>query len=426
MLTLDTTTQPKTVQRDLRERFLVRLAEALHQAGTPAESLEVSMLSSARRLGLHAEFFTTPTSILVRFGEIEEHRTVLLRVHPTDADLERLVLVHEVQQAVLRGEVPLSEAMKRLETVRDRRPRYGPIASVGSFALASLTASRFFGGGSAEMAASAGIGALIGGLAVTTGRWPTIGRIFEPLAAALASFIAVALAALLGGIRPDLVTLGGLIVLVPGLGLTLALSDLAARHLASGTARLFGAVIVFFTIAFGVTLGRQLGALLPAPVLSGEVLLPTWVDVACLAVSPLAFAVLFRARPRDFGWIYLVCAFGQLGGRLGGAWLGPQLGAGLGALAVGIGANLGERLGRRPAPVMALPGLILLVPGSIGYRSLAALLAHDIVPGIESAVTATFVAVSLATGLLIANVALPAVSARASIVPARILSEMER
>ena len=43
----------------------------------------------------------------------------------------------------------------------------------------------------------------------------------------------------------------GLIVLVPGLPLTTALTELATRHLAAGPARLSGALVLFLSIGFG-------------------------------------------------------------------------------------------------------------------------------------------------------------------------------
>ena len=46
---------------------------------------------------------------------------------------------------------------------------------------------------------------------------------------------------------------------MPGLTLTAAMTELATRHLASGTARLSGAFITFLAIAFGVALGNRIG-----------------------------------------------------------------------------------------------------------------------------------------------------------------------
>ena len=45
----------------------------------------------------------------------------------------------------------------------------------------------------------------------------------------------------------------------------------------------------------------------------------------------------------------------------------------------------------------------MLVPGSIGYRSLTALLAEEVVPGIQTAFRMLLVAASLVAGLLISS-----------------------
>ena len=48
--------------------FVLELARALHEYGTPAHHLEVALESVAKALDLTAEFFSTPTSIMIGFG----------------------------------------------------------------------------------------------------------------------------------------------------------------------------------------------------------------------------------------------------------------------------------------------------------------------------------------------------------------------
>jgi uncharacterized membrane protein YjjB (DUF3815 family) len=84
------------------------------------------------------------------------------------------------------------------------------------------------------------------------------------------------------------------------------------------------------------------------------------------------------------------------------------LGAGLGAFLVALAANLHARDPRRAAAVMGVPGLVLLVPGSLGLRGLSALFAADVLSGVESAFRALVVALALVTGGLLANALLPA------------------
>jgi uncharacterized membrane protein YjjB (DUF3815 family) len=102
--------------------------------------------------------------------------------------------------------------------------------------------------------------------------------------------------------------------------------------------------------------------------------------------------------------VVLVGAMGFAGARWGASVLGPELGAFLGALVVGLAGNLYSRWQSRPAAVVTVPGLLMLVPGSMGFRSISALLDEDVLGGIHSAMSMFLVAAALVAGLLAANI----------------------
>jgi hypothetical protein len=104
-------------------------------------------------------------------------------------------------------------------------------------------------------------------------------------------------------------TIAGLIVLIPGLTLTTAMSELATRHLASGTARLSGTFITFLGIAFGVALGNRIGAAaFGVPPSADPALLPAWASLVALVAAPLSFVVILRAEPSEAAWIVAAAA----------------------------------------------------------------------------------------------------------------------
>jgi uncharacterized membrane protein YjjB (DUF3815 family) len=61
----------------------------------------------------------------------------------------------------------------------------------------------------------------------------------------------------------------------------------------------------------------------------------------------------------------------------------------------------------RPSSVVVAPGVLVLVPGSIGFRSIAALMDRSVVTGIDTAMSALVTAIALVVGLLVASVVLP-------------------
>ncbi len=388
--------------------FVLKLGRALHAYGYPAHRLEDALGLVSQRLGLTGQFFSTPTALFVSFDAGDEQKTYLIRVEPGETDLDKLARVDAVAGEVARGVLAPAAGARRLDELEAAPPAYGRLLTTVSFAVASGAAARFFGGGWREIALSAGIGLVLGLLALLVARFPSAARVFEPVAAMTAAFLATVVAARVGALSAYVATLSGLIVLVPGFPLTVAMTELATRNLVSGTARLIATAGTFLAIGFGVALGTALGqGAAGKPPLVAPVALAGWTQWTALAVAPLAFAVLLKAAPRDAPYVVAagVLAFG--GARLGARLLGPELGALVGALVVGLAANAYSRALDRPAAVALVPGILLLVPGSIGFQSLSSLLGRDTIVGVEAAFRMTLVAVSLVTGLLFAGVLLP-------------------
>lgn len=388
--------------------FAVEIGRALHRYGAPAHRLEAALTKISARLGLEAQFFVTPTGLFASFGAAGHQQTSLVRVEPGEVDLEKTVLLDDLAGRVIDGDLSPADAVRKVEKIVAAPSRYGRALTAVCYGLASATTARFVGGGAREVAAAALVGTAIGLAAMVLGSRAAAARIFEPLAATLATIVALAASALVPPVSVYITTLAGLIVLLPGLTLTTAVSELATRNLVSGAARLVGAALLFLMLGFGVVLGGQAGALIPGAKLDQMPLpLPGWTEVLALAATPFIFAVIFKARPRDIGWVALGAASSFGGARAGALLLGPQFGVCVGALLLGAVSNLCSRWLDRPSAVQTVPGLMLIVPGSVGFGSIQSFLSANVVTGVEAAFRMSMIAVALVTGLLLANAVVP-------------------
>lgn len=388
--------------------FILRLGRALHAHGCDAQRLEEVMNAACQRLGLHGQFFSTPTSIFAAFGPQESQQTFLIRVEPGGTDLGKLADLDEVTANVLRGHLAPAQGAQRITDILARPPQYGRLQTTLAFGMSSAAASRFLGGGAREICVAAAVGLAIGMLAFLAARRETLGRIFELIAALAASAMAAVLGATLGTRSLSNDILAGLIVFMPGLTLTTAMTELSTRHLVSGTARLSAAFAVFLQLGFGVALGGTImNAVAGPPRLANSLSLPGWTEIIALLLASLAFTVLLRAHRRDAFWIVLAGACAVAGSRFGAHLLGAELGVFIGALSVGIASNLYGRFLQRPADILLVPGILLLVPGSVGFRSLAAMLDREVIPGIETAFKMILIAIALAAGILVAKIIAP-------------------
>ncbi len=386
----------------------MRLARALHSYGIPAHRLEDVLDSAAKKLGLEGQFFSTPTSIFAAFGKQDEQRTFLIRVTPGEVNLGKLAELDAVAVRVLRAGLAPVAGSALIDAIIAAPPRYGGAVTTLAFGLASAAASRFLGGGAKEVALSATLGLLIGLLLLAVGRWPGLGRVFEPLAAFTVSVLAVVFSFWFGAYAVSNATLAGLIVLMPGLTLTVAMIELSTQHLASGTARLSAAFVVFLGMGFGVAIGNTItDRMFGAARLARPDVLPEWTLWLALVAMSLALTVLLRAQPRDAVWIVASGLLAFVGNRVGARWFGGDLGVFVGALTVSVASRCYARWLDRPATITQVPGILLLVPGSVGFRGLAALLDKEVISGVDTTFKMILTAVALVAGVLIANILAP-------------------
>lgn len=388
--------------------FVLQLARALHLCGLPAYRTEELLGRVSERLGLAAQFFSTPTSLMVAFGPDDRQDTHLLRMEPGEVNLAKLSAVDGVVRDVMEGAMTPATGSGAIARIIAAGPRYGAALVTLAFGVTSAAAARLLGGGLTEITVAGALGLVTGVLGALLGRGTATGRVFEFVAAFVAAFLAVAALAVSGRYSAVTAILAGLIVLLPGFMLTTALTELATRHLTSGTSRLTGAFMIFVGIGFGMALGSTLGEVLfhpPAP--AAAVPLPDWTYVLAVAAISLGFVALLQAAPSDAPWIVLAGAVAVVASRLGARWVGPELGSFVGGLVVGVGSNLLARWRDRSTLVTQTPGVLILVPGSVGFRGLISMLDDRMIAGLEAAFQMILVAVSIVAGLLVANVISP-------------------
>ena len=394
-------TTPKAVRR--AAGFLMKLARALHTYGMPAHRLELALRQVSDRLGVEGQYLVTPTSIIASLGPAAAPQTFLVRCDPGRVNLEKQTELHRLICDVSARRLTLEEAVEILDSLVSRPPAHGRLVTVAAFGLASASTAVFFDGGRTEALSAGAIGLVIGLLVQAAARAPRFAMVLPGAAGIAAVLIGALMQTALGPTFTFIPTLAGLIILIPGLNLTIAVNELAHGHLASGTARLGGALMAFLQIGFGVALGNKVVTWLGVVGAQQPESLPHWVLPVTLVVSALAMTVLFRARPRDLPIILAAATVSFTGSRLGTLAFGPELGVLLGAWLMGMLGHLFARWRNHPSAVAILPGMLLLVPGGLGFQSLSSLLANDVVSGIQAGFTMLFVALSLVTGLLLAS-----------------------
>ncbi len=397
--------------------FIMDLARRLHAYGTSADRLEGAILTVSKRLDVRTEIWCSATGIILSFSSSTRSDapeiTRVLRLSPGDINLKALTIVDEIAEQVMTGQIDAEQGRDALK-VLDRAPRREKVAlTILSFGLASASVAALLRTSWADVVTSAFIGVMIGLLAVASSRRRRLSEASDAIAALLATLVASAVATFITPLSLQTVVIASLIVLMPGLTLTTAVAELSSQSWASGTARFAGATVALLKLTFGTVVATQLAHSFgwEPQLLVGEQL-PAWAEWMGLLIGSGAFAVLFGAARRDVlvvmsgAWLgYGLTRFGgQIFGTGSETFAGGVFIAGLG---VAIASNAYGRIFKRPGALIRVSGIILLVPGSVGFRSLNFVLERDVILGLDTAVAVLSALIALVAGLLFGNLLVP-------------------
>jgi uncharacterized membrane protein YjjP (DUF1212 family) len=391
---------------DLEVELLLRFARAAHRAGCPSDELERRVAELGDAVGREVAVFATPTLIEVALGSFPQQRTSAIRVAPERVDLDLIGRLDDLVDRVRQQRLTARDALAELTALQPLRRRW-PIV-VGAYALSGAAVTPALGGGWRECLAAALVGLAVGAVAVAGGHRENTRAIVGPFAAIVASLGCALLVEAGFAISVEVATLGALVALLPGMALTIGMRELATNHLQSGVANSAVAFVQLVGLVFGVAVGTSIAAawfgLSPVAVPEAFGL---QVKLGAALVAGVAFIVTLNGRGRDIPWACGATGLAILADAAMTPLIGNAAAVFAAALAVGLAGNVFALLRRRSALIVIVPGILMLVPGSLGYESAARLLAHDTLGGVTAAVDTLVTALSIVYGLVVSAAVLP-------------------
>jgi len=385
--------------------LLLALGRAFHQAGTPADTLEDLMRGAAVTLGVSLQVNALPTSLMVAVGPPSAQRLVILRLDPGKLNLRKLAMLNELYDRIRARTTDIDTSLAEISTIDSIvRPR-PPVITIVAYALLSLGASILLGGGPHEMQVSTLTGLAIGAIAAVADRKPVVERIYEVLAAFVATLVVAGYETFVGPVALYIAIIAGVVQLLPGFTLTSALHELASRQLVAGTARLGGVLVTLLSLGCGFALGVAIvgPGLFAKPTLSA-VHAPGFMVIPAAIAMAIAIAIILRARFQDFGWVCASCVIAIVASRVFATLPGHQVAAFGAAFLVGMLTNLGARYWHIPQAVVLVPGILVLVPGSLSYESILYVFQNDVTNALDIAVDVGLAAIFIVAGTLLSQI----------------------
>lgn len=395
-----------------KRKFIVKLGKMLHKYGTPAYRLEAHLMEVATHLNLKSSFVMSPTSVtfVIWTEGHEEEYTHVARVDPGDHDLGSLADTDDVVNRLLAGELSIEEAENSLEKIDTSKSPYNNWFTAFAFTVSGSAFAMLMGTSWNDVLWSGLISLIVFLFVLWSARSKRVTHMLEPLVAIAASIAACAVSSYIDpGVNIRLVVLSSIIVFIPGLAFALGFAELSARHLVSGTARVMDAIMMLFKLYFGAFLGISIGfALFGKTDFIQPEALPKWTAWLAILLLCSSLIIIFRTKLKHASWSIASGFIAYAASISAAVYFDYSIGAFVGAFAVGVFSNLFNRVVNAPASIVAMQGLIVLVPGSKTYIGLNSLIEGQSFVNADQIGQQTFlIFMSLVAGLIFANVALP-------------------
>ncbi|NAZ78270.1 threonine/serine exporter family protein [Kineococcus sp. T13] len=387
------------------------MAEALLSCGASAADVTALTLRAAGGAGLaRTQVDITYTAVTVSTAGADGHPLTSVRVvRVRGTDYSRLSALYELAHDAGDG-LPAAEVSTRLRRLlSQRRPYTRRVSALGAVGLAVSVAVLL--GGSWAVAVGAAVVTAVLQLLLAAANHRGLPAFFQQVAGAgVATCFALALLLWqphlpdwVGPLPPSLVVGSGIVVLLAGLSLVESAEDAISGFYVTASARAFETLLLTTGLVLGIAgvldLGQRAGITLSLAFAPTEAP-PLVVQVLAGTAAATAWAVSGYAAGRAVALAGLAGATASATSALAvAAGAGPVAAAGLAALLVGFLAEGTAWRWNVPGLVVAVCGIVPLLPGLAIYRAIFAVVGGGTSAGLALLVSALGTALALAAGV---------------------------
>ncbi len=237
---------------------ILEIGQQMLQSGAEVSRVEDSLRRLCFAYGAErADVFTITSNIMVTmYSRQYGAQTQIRRVAGQQYDLHRLELLNLLCRRICAERLTLEETERALDAIVSV-PQYSFGVQLFTYVLISSSFSLFFGGSAADAVVSGVIGMIL----------KCLERSIQGVNASpfLSAMLCSCLGGLLAGLAVhfglgdsvDMISIGNIMLLIPGIALTNSLRDMFSGNTISGLMRFIEAILLALTIACGFALAAN-------------------------------------------------------------------------------------------------------------------------------------------------------------------------
>ncbi|AEG18903.1 threonine/serine exporter family protein [Methanobacterium paludis] len=406
MQTPDKITQKTGSQTSLLE-FLMALGKALISAGISVVDITSILERIACAYKVKAEVLIFPTVLLVKLGETESAPLSASNQKPGLIPLNQVSEIYKLIYQAENAEISPEDGKKRLKQILTEKHRFGSIGTIIGYTLFSIGIGMLMRFSPEQILVSGAFGVIVAFLILFGENQTKVSLLLPVIAALIVSSLFFL------GMKEGFLT-GTFIMLIPALAyflpgaiLTTGMFELASGEIISGASRVISGAAILLLLLFGLIVGLEIAGL---PLQQLMFISPSntsiwWIPYIGVLVFGVGMYLFMSIERRDMPWIILILYIAFMGEQVGNHFVGGFFGGFLGSLLMAVSGTLTERYDHgTPGFISILPAFWILVPGSLGFISLASLVGQNYPAAINNALLVTMTIVAISLGLLVGRV----------------------
>jgi uncharacterized membrane protein YjjP (DUF1212 family) len=388
-------------------KFLTELSRALTTAGIAVMSIESILKKICQAYGFKAEeVISLPTFLIIKIADDDSKALEVTLQKPGVLPLDQVSRLYELINQAVNAEITPEQGIRRINEIINVKRQHNYIKNILGYALFSTGLGMLFLPTFKGLFFCGALGA-IAGLILAYSEDKTKLTLVLPVLTAFTVSTVFFLGVKQGIINGSLtIMVPALAYFIPGAVLSTGMFELAANNLVSGAARLVQGVVILLLLLFGVIVGLQVAGL-PEDYIIANTAIPLywWAPYIGVLIFALGMYLLMCIRNKDMLGVLIVLFTTFLVQQAGNYLLGGLFGAFIGSVIMTmLGTFLERSKLRTPYYVSIIPAFWILVPGALGFISLAALVGQNYSSSIASLIQVVLTFVAISTGLLIGAV----------------------
>lgn len=202
--------------------------------------------------------FVSPTAIITSTtSEDGKNSTIIKRITSRSIDLNKVAMINDLSRKLQNTTLNFEEFKNELKRISDY-PSYSKFFKTIFAGLITASFTIIFGGSIYDFIVAFFTGMIINNVCAILGRFKVNDFFINIIGGVIAGLIGLSASSLSSMFHKDMIIIGSIMLLVPGLTITNAIRDTIAGDLISGLSRGLEAIVIAGAIAIGAAFSFRL------------------------------------------------------------------------------------------------------------------------------------------------------------------------